>query len=107
VSGNGLAKPCQRPEVETRKGKVESTGNHPVYSHDNATQFVNHQVGRLDGLGVVIHMDRVAIFKGSAKGWTRSHTEKHAKNMLAFLVEVDGDGKIVLVCSEPVSAVRR
>jgi len=89
---------------KTRWSPLEITKSIPT---DNAAKFVNHKVGRLDGLGVVLHMDRAAIFKGSAKGRTRGHTEKHAKNVLAFLVEVNGDGKIVSVCSEPVSAVRR
>jgi len=89
---------------KTRWSPLEITKSVPT---NNAAQFVNHEVGGLDGQGVVVHMDHVAIFKGRAKGRAGSHTEKHTKNVLAFLVEVDGDGKVVSVGSEPVSAVRR
>jgi len=74
---------------------------------DNTAQFVNHEVGRLDGLCIVIHMDRATVFKSSSEGGTGSHTKKHAKDMLAFLVEVDGDSQIVSVGGKPVAAVRR
>ena len=74
---------------------------------NNAAKFINHKVRGLDCLGIIVHMDSTAVSESSPESRAGSHTEKHAKDVLAFLVKMDRDSQIVAVGGEPVSAIRR
>jgi len=52
-------------------------------------------------------MDSAAILESGPESGTRSHTKKHAKDVLAFLVEMDGDSQVMAVGGKPVAAIRR
>ena len=74
---------------------------------NNAAKFINHKVRGLDCLGIVVHMDSAAVSESGPESRTGSHTEKHAKDVLAFLVKMDGDSQIVAVGGKPVATIRR